>query len=154
MGKDCTILEMLELLARIETGIADYYRACAAQWAQDREFWLFLAKQEDGHCAMFKRMSELVGAAPERYKLRAPFNPKLSESFLGWLASSADEVKNGTIERRMSFKVAMNIEKTILEGNIHELVLTDDMDFKKIVDTIVEQSNLHEASIKACAADL
>ena len=153
MGENSNIIEMLQMLARIETGIADYYRACAEQWEQDREFWLDLARQEDGHCAMFKRMAALVGAAPERYSLRAPFNPQRSETFIGWMASCADEIKSGDLDRLGGFKAAAEIERTILEGNMQGLVLTNDSDFQQIVDTIVEQSKMHAVLIKTCAAE-
>ncbi len=154
MAKCCSIQEALQLLARGETGKADYYRACAEQWEQDSGIWVSLARQEAGHVAMFERMAALAAAAPERYSLRSLFNPQRSETFIAWMASCAAEVKCGGIDRRTAFKAAAEIEKTILHGNMQDLVLTDDCKFQDIMEQIVAESKTHAALVGTCMAEI
>ena len=140
--------EVLGLMAQAEAGVRDFYAACAAQWEEDKEFWLTLAAEEDGHFKAVQRMVALAEVHPERYAMRGGFDPVAYVAFIDWVRSCKIAAANGTMDQPQAVQAAGTIENTVLESRIQELVITSDPEFLALLGSITEQTGKHAIMVK------
>jgi rubrerythrin len=145
---------VLEMIAQGEAGVGNFYRACAARWPEDREFWLGLAAEKEEHYRMVQRMYMLVKAYPERYTLRSQFGSSAYRSFISWVLTMATGVSNGMLTCPEAIDISHTIELTILESKVDELIATAEPEYLNMIGRISEQTRKHAALAEARAKGL
>ena len=148
------LTDVLELAAKAELCVRDFYRACASQWEKDKEFWLSLAAEEDGHYETVLQMVSMVKAHPERYTMLHLFNPETYRTFVDWVSSNTLAVQSSTMEKSDAVLAAKIIEHTILESRIQELVNTEDKEYLALLGLIIDQTKIHAGLVEDRAGAL
>jgi rubrerythrin len=111
--------EMIEKLALHEEAVAKLYNTYASRYPHLNEFWATLAWEEQDHANKIRRLGE------EIKKRRAAFDPtkyrpQAVDSSLAYLTQQAEIAKSGDLLLVNALSIALNVEKTIIDGKIFE----------------------------------
>ncbi|OGR81752.1 MAG: hypothetical protein A2X32_09725 [Elusimicrobia bacterium GWC2_64_44] len=141
--------DVLDLMALAEARVRNFYRACAAQWERDREFWLTLAAEEDTHYATAIRLCRLAEAKPEDYTLESGFSAEAYRSFAEVIRDNTLAVSSGAMEETEAVHTAQMIENSILESSVLRAVRTENKEFQALLSGMADQTREHAAMVKA-----
>jgi hemerythrin len=142
------LLEIMKMMAATEQLMADFYRACAEIWPEDREFWQATVAEEEKHAKNIERMAQIVATRPERFEIGRIFNQVAIRTIMNGVQGQLERLRKGLITRERAMFVARDIEASVMEKSYGEIVRTTDVEFLDLVREIVEDTATHRDSIE------
>ena len=137
------VLDTLAALGDHETALAGLYDACGQTWNHDAALWERLAASERGHAQCLALMAEIVADRPASFELGRPFSAAASRLQAGYVENRTREVKRGGMARRTGLLIACEIERSIIETRLNELLKTAERDYLAIIDRVVAETDAH-----------
>jgi len=137
------VLDTLAALGDHEATLAGLYAACGAQWRDDAALWDGLADSERGHADCLALMSRIVAERPAGFAPGRPLSAAAGRLQSAYIAGRTHEVLQGGMARRTALLMARDIERSIIETRLDELLLTSDVDYLAIAGRIVTETGLH-----------
>jgi hypothetical protein len=141
------ILEVLRRMSMFETKLAELYSACASKWREDCQFWLDIWKDEISHALYVGNIIEIIARKPEIFEKGLPFKVSEVQTIVLSIMTTIEEVKRGEITREKLLLVANGLENGYLENKYSEVVKTDDMEYKVLIQKIVDDTRMHREKI-------
>jgi len=146
-GELSGIIEVLKKMAMFEVTIAELYSLCAVTWKEDSEFWLDIWRDEIRHTQYINRIIDIVSKAPERFEKGRPFNVFAIETTLSDIRSKIERVKKGEIAKNSLLLVAGDLERGYLEDKYSEIVATEDIEYRTLMQRVVDDTGKHKEKI-------
>jgi hypothetical protein len=146
------VKNILELLAEFETLVAEYYLACAEKWEKGKETWESFHKDEKKHAAYIKVISIMIDRTPEDFSVGKQFKEFAVE--VAVFASmdrlkKIDEVKSLKLSMKEALDFSSSIEISLLEHIISDIVETSNPKYRKMIDTILSDTERHKKTFDA-----
>jgi hypothetical protein len=137
------VLETLAALGDHETSLASLYAACGHVWNDDTALWEGLAASERGHAECLALMARVVAERPAAFELGRPFGAAAGRLQAGYVENRTHEVEAGGMARRTALLMAREIERSIIETRLNELLVTKESDYLAIADRVVAETGVH-----------
>ena len=137
------VLDTLAALGDHEATLAGLYTACSTAWRHDAVLWDGLADSERGHADCLAMMAQIAVERPGGFAPRRPFNAAAGRLQAGYVEARTREVESGGMARRTALLMARDIEHSIIETRLNELLETRERDYPAIADGIVAETGLH-----------
>jgi len=141
------IVEVLKKMAMFEVVIAELYSLCAATWKEDSQFWLDIWKDEVKHAQYINKIIEIISKSPENFEKGRPFNAIVVETTVADIRKKIEKVKKGEIDKNTILFIANDLEKGYLEDKYSEIVRTDDLEYKALIQKVVDDTGQHKQKI-------
>ncbi|MFA5137875.1 MAG: hypothetical protein WC728_01490 [Elusimicrobiota bacterium] len=148
------VTEMLKALAEAENAVAELYAVFSRTYKEDEAFWSAIVEQERGHARNLERILAMVSAKPQDYGLPKPPNVTVVRTFIRGVLGHAERARKGEIPRRNAFFIARDIETSLLEAKIHELLGSQDPEFQRLMEEIQGQTGAHNGEMKRKIVEL
>lgn len=146
-GELTGIIEVLKKMAMFEVAIAELYSVCAVTWKEESEFWLDIWKDEIRHAQYINHIIEIVSKRPENFQKGRPFNVFSVETTVADIRKKIEKVKSGEITKGAFLFVASDLEKGYLEDRYSEIVTTDDIEYKTLMQKVIDDTGRHKEKI-------
>jgi hypothetical protein len=146
------VLPVMNDMANLELALAALYQACGERYPENGDFWLTIQRQEELHAQSIKGLADLVSTHPEEFKCGRPFNSAAIKTILSSVASHTDRVRKGQLSRQRALFLSRDIENSVLEANYGDVVSTDNVEFRRTIDRIREDTLAHKSLFAAEAA--
>ncbi|HOJ70649.1 MAG TPA: hypothetical protein PLR38_02295 [Syntrophorhabdaceae bacterium] len=146
-GELSGILEVLKKMAMFEMTIGELYSLCANTWKEDAEFWLSIWRDEIKHAQFINQIIQTISKSPERFEKGRPFNVFSIETTLSDIRSKIEKIKKGEISKDNLLYIASDIEKGYLEDRYGEIVSTNDIEYKTLMQKVVDDTGRHKEKI-------
>lgn len=142
------LLDVMKMMAATEKLIADFYRACAEIWEEDREFWMPIVQDEEKHALNIDRMAQIIALKPERFEICRPFNQLAIKTIMTGIEGNLKNLKEGRIDRNRLIIVARDIEASVMEKYYGEIVRTNDVEYMNLVKEVTSETSNHKKKIE------
>lgn len=139
-------------MVALEKALAELYLACSETFAEDSKFWLAICHQEELHAKLIGELASLVSSHPREFQFGRQFNTTAITTVMSSVKNSTEQVRNGHLDRRRALVMARDIENSVLETKYHEIVTTDNIEFKSILDRIMKDTSSHKNLLAAKVA--
>lgn len=136
--------QLMADMVALEEALAALYLACSDKYPEDSKFWLVICHQEEAHARYITELAELAASHPTEFKLGRQFNVVAIRNITSRVMEFADQVRKGQIDRKRAFFMARDIEGSVLEARYHEIVSTDNVEFKKTLERIRRETTTHK----------
>ncbi|MCX7965151.1 MAG: hypothetical protein N2596_00800 [Syntrophorhabdaceae bacterium] len=146
-GELSGIIEVLKKMAMFEMTIAELYTICANTWEEDADFWLDIWRDEIRHAQYIKNIIEIITKRPERFEKGRPFNVFSLETTIKDIREKIEKIKNKEIPREKIFFIASDYENAYLEDRYGEIVKSEDIEYRTLMQKIVNETGKHKEKI-------
>jgi hypothetical protein len=146
------IQETLEAMREAELAVAELYEACAETWPQDPPCWKELSAEERRHAENLSKMSALLAARPDVFSPGRPFRAAAVRTFIKGVRWNRDRVKSGELDLARFYSVARDLENSLIESRIAEIVITDDPEYTALAQRVVADTRRHRLFMEARAS--
>ena len=146
-GELSGIIGVLKKMAMFEVTLAELYSLCASTWKEDSEFWLDIWKDEIRHTQFINRIMEVISKAPERFEKGRPFNIFVIETTVSDIRNKIEKIKKGEIEKNNLLHISSDLEKGYLEDRYSEIVITEDVEYRTLMQRVVDDTRKHKEKI-------
>lgn len=136
--------QLMADMVALEEALAALYLACSDKYPEDSKFWLVICHQEEAHARYITELAELAASHPTEFKFGRQFNVVAIRNITSRVMEFADQVRKGQIDRKRAFFMARDIEGSVLEARYHEIVSTDNVEFKKTLERIRRETTTHK----------
>jgi rubrerythrin len=135
----------IELLALNEEAIGRLYETYAGLFAGSADFWLSLARQEQGHAAMLRRFQEQGGdaVAVKRDRFRSAAILLSTRHTEGEIAAA----RAGELKPVNALSVANALEQSLIESRFFEVFETDSPELKRLLLKLGEDTRAHARTV-------
>jgi hypothetical protein len=137
------VLDTLAALGDHERALAGLYAACGVVWDGDVALWDDLAASERGHADCLALMADMVNSRPAAFASGRAFSAAAGRLQVAYVESRTREVEAGGMARRTALLMARDIERSIIETRLNELLETDDPDYLTVADKVVAETGVH-----------
>lgn len=137
------VSEVMNDMITLELALADLYQACSEQFPEDKNFWLAIKHQEELHAKLIRQLSELVTSHPQEFNFGRPFNSTAVKTTLSSVTNYAQTVRKGLLQRKRALFMARDIENSVLEAKYGEIVSTNNLEYRKIIERIMTDTLSH-----------
>jgi hypothetical protein len=137
------VLGTLAALGDHETALAGLYAACGRTWSDDAVLWDGLAASERGHADCLALMARIVAEQPAAFEIGRPFSAAAGRLQAEYVENRTREIERGGVARRTGLLMAREIERSIIETRLHELLKTEERAYVAIVDRVVAETDAH-----------
>jgi hypothetical protein len=137
------VLDTLQALGEHEATLAGLYGACGRVWGDDAGLWDGLAGAERDHAQCLRLMARIVSERPAGFAPGRPLTAAAGRLQAGYIKARRREVEAGGVARRTALLMACEIERSILETRLNELLETGESDYLAIVDRVVAETGVH-----------
>ena len=148
------VLSVMNDMVRLELALADLYQACSEQFPEDSNFWLAIKRQEELHAKYLRILTDLIASHPQEFSFGRPFNSKVIGIILSSVTGYTDQVRKGQLQRQRALVIAKDIENSVLEANYGDIVTTKNLEFKKTLDLISNDTLSHRNLFAAKVAKI
>lgn len=146
-GELSGILELLKQMALFEAKIAEMYGVCASMWKEDGSFWLDIWRDELRHARHIEQMTDIIRKKPERFQAGRPFNVHALATVVGDIVKKTEMIKNGEIAQDQFLFIARSFEQGYIEDRYGEIVKTDDVEYRTLMQEVVSDTRQHKEKI-------
>ncbi len=146
-GKLSGIIEVLKQMSMFETKVAELYSLCASTWVEDRQFFLDIWKDEISHALYINNIIEIFERKPEVFQNGRPFSVFEVQRLVSYIAATIEQIKKGEVTKEQLLLIAGDLENGFLEDKYGEIVKTDDMEYKILMQKIVDDTQKHKDKI-------
>jgi rubrerythrin len=137
-------LHNLNILARIEGEIAQFYYLCAEIFADERGFWEEMAASERRHVTHIQEMQELARNNPKEFKPGGQFTTASIRLFEMSIRDLPSRNKLTEIARRDLLSLVRDIENSAVETHYSKIVETDNEKFRRLAEEIDSETAAHK----------
>ena len=106
----------LKLLVRCEEAVADFYRACATTWPEERAFWEGLADEEVDHAVRLELLQARVRLTPHGVGLLHPFPEGSLQTFVSSVEQDTKLARSGAIAMSEALSRARDLEQSLISS--------------------------------------
>jgi hypothetical protein len=149
------LMQLMDEMVALELALSALYQACSNRFAEDRNFWLAIAHQEQAHAGHLKKLAALIAAHPAEFRTGRAFNSAAIKTVRCGIERYLQDVRDGHVDRVRALYIGKDIEGSVLEANYPEIVETDSTRFREAIDRIsretVEHRNLFAAKLRLTA---
>lgn len=143
------LLKVMNDMIRLEEAFADLYQECSEKFPEDQKFWIAICHQEKLHAKFIRELLDLVSANPAEFKFGRPFSAVAIKTILSNIQDLTEQVRSGKFDRKRALFRARDIENSVLETKYHEIVSTENLKFKEIIDRIMKDTSSHKNLLAA-----
>lgn len=141
------LLEMLQLMDKIEIAMADFYSSIAEAWHEDAKFWQTLVEAEKKHSQFLRQAAALVLENPSDFEKGASFNKAAVETVLKGIADNTARVKSGEMSHTSMLHISRDYEHAMMELQYQEIVHTRNEQYLRLINVIDTQTGFHMRSL-------
>jgi len=138
------VFQVMNDMVSLELALAELYQACSEQFPEDKNFWLAIKHQEELHAKLIKELADLISSHPQEFNFGRPFNSTAIKTTLSSITNNTESVRKGLLERKRALFMARDIENSVLEAKYSEIVSTDNVEFRKIIERITKDTLSHK----------
>jgi hypothetical protein len=146
-GEIAGILEVLKQMSMFETKLAELYSTCASMWQEDCQFWLDIWRDELSHALYINNIIEIIANKPGIFEKGLPFNVLEVQTIISSIISTIEQINKGEITKDKLLLIANNLEVGFIENKYSEIVRTDDMEYKMLIQKVVDDTRKHKDKI-------
>ncbi|MCX8110224.1 MAG: hypothetical protein N3D15_03120 [Syntrophorhabdaceae bacterium] len=146
-GELSGIIEVLKKMAMFEMTIAELYSLCATTWEEDADFWLDIWRDEIRHAQYINRIIEIISKKPENFEKGRPFNVFGLETTINDIRSKIQKIKDKEIPIDNLLFIVRDYENGYLEDRYSEIVKTDDIEYRTLMQGIANETGRHKEKI-------
>ena len=146
------LLQVMNDMIGLEEAFAELYQECSEKFPEDNKFWLAICQQEKLHAMFIRKLAELVSSHPHEFKFGRGFNSAAIKTIMSNVKNSTDQVRKGQLDKKRALFIARDIENSVLEAKYHEIVSTDNLEFRKTIDLIAKDTLTHRNAFAAKVA--
>jgi hypothetical protein len=137
------VLDVLGCLREFELVLAEFYAACRDSWPDNDLFWTELVQGELRHATYLTDGARLVEEHPEvfitpRHVTEAPVVEQTE-----YVRERLHQLWDDHLGERAALIVSRDIEQSILDGGLYELVRSEEPDYARLVGEIVGETREH-----------
>ncbi len=137
----------LDHLAQCEECIAELYAAYGAAFPAAREFWRGLAEEERGHARMLKSLHRLLDQGGVLFNI-GRFDRQATDTMVAMIAGEETALKSGSYSIEQSYKAAVHVETSLLEGHFYDLVTSDAREFQIMAEHLSTATQRHRKHLQ------
>jgi|WetSurMetagenome_2_1015567.scaffolds.fasta_scaffold351948_2 hypothetical protein len=145
--------QVLDALREIELLVAELYRRFARAFAEDRDLWEGLSREEEGHAALAEAL-KAMGSEAETPAALGKIHLAALETYKKGLEYQLGRLGRGEIARRNALFIARDLEKTLVERMYYDLVKGGGQDAGDIAARIQAETESHFGKLEAYIASL
>jgi hypothetical protein len=149
-----TMLEALRTLIRLELAVGELYKACARRWPEEEAMWLEVAHQESAHARTIERMMSLISRNPAQFVPAKTIRTAAINTIIAGIESTMDQVRSGRLVKRNAHAIAVDIENSVMERKLYEMITTTDHEFLQLCQEIMDQTKAHKERFENRIAEL
>jgi hypothetical protein len=139
-------------MVELEEAFADLYQECSDKFPEDSKFWLAICQQEKLHAMFIRKLADLVSAHPDEFKFGRKFNSVAIKTIMSNVKNSTEQVRKGQLDRKRALFLAKDIENSVLEAKYHEIVTTDNVEYRNTIERIIRDTSSHKNLLAAKVA--
>ena len=143
------ISDTLRLLSGAEADIGNFYTLCAAARVDEKDFWEGLAEDEFRHARYLQALIERVNADPGHFRQGYSFNAAEIRLFTLGIQTLLSKMGSREITTEQLLKVARDIEGSLIELKLTQVVETKDEEFNRLAGLLDAESKSHREKIEA-----
>jgi hypothetical protein len=137
------ILNVLGKMREHELAMAELYRVFGQVWPVDKEFWTEMEQAEIKHAQNIEKITELVLKRPESFRLGRSLKPVAIETAISGVRSDIERLKKGKLPLYKALFTSRDIEQSVIENKYGEIVKTDDVEFKFLMNEVTSDTRSH-----------
>ena len=141
------ILGIMDTISEAELALGEFYGACSRIAKDDQDFWTVFEEEEKKHHAMVCRISEMVAARPDHFRMGRSFNEAALRTFVSLLREKTKRIMVGATPAKDLLRIARDVEQSLIESRFCEAVQSDDVDFNELLNRIREETFFHRERI-------
>ncbi len=138
------LAQVMNEMHELELSLAALYQACSEKFPEDQNFWLAIKRQEELHAEYIGKMMELIRLYPNEFRSGRPFNSVAIRNIKASVVNYTAQAKAGALERARALFIAKDIENSVLEANYQDIVSTDNVEYREIMERIKKDTLSHK----------
>lgn len=146
------LLQVMNDMVALEEALAALYLACSEKFPEDGKFWLAICHQEELHARYLAELAALISSHPHEFKFGRQFNAVAITTIMSSVRKLTDEIRQGQSDRKRALVMARDIENSVLEAKYHEIVTSDNVQFRETIDRIMRETTTHKKLLAAKVA--
>jgi hypothetical protein len=137
------VLDVLAGLREFELALAAFYAVCRDLWPDDDAFWTELVQAELRHATYVTDTTRLVEGRPELFITPRNVTPRAVAEHIDYLCERLRQLWANRLGERAALIVSRDIEQSIIEGRLYDLVRSEEPGYTRLVDEIVNETREH-----------
>lgn len=136
------IHEIVERLAVNEEKVMELYSVFSEKFPEHAQFWKEISGEEKRHALLLRDFGGMVDARDIKLNLDH-INADSVEKSISYLSDEIEKAKKGEIDCVLSFKLALNLEKGIIESDCFKVFNSDVKDLEKLFKALRDDTQRH-----------
>lgn len=137
------VLDVLSCLREFELVLAEFYAACRDSWPEDDGFWTELVQAELRHATYLTDTARLVEERPEAFITPRNVTEAAVAEQMEYVRERLRQLWAERLGERAALVISRDIEQSIIEGGLYELVRSEEPTYARLVDEIVDETREH-----------
>lgn len=154
--KESNIKKVLNKLYELETSMAEFYNACYEKWPV-YDVWNELSAQERSHANVIEKIKDFISGESGYIEINRNFRVAAIDTVKDFVDSNMNRLKKDELSVKKALFISKDIENSILESEFYELIDMDNLEFKRMIESVSEETRNHrkliEKEIKKAATD-
>jgi hypothetical protein len=143
MDLDSDQKELVELFVEQEHLIGVLYKLFARRYPEHKVFWTKMAKEEQQHATLIKRMIESDSQNKIKFT-QGELRKSVIVASVKFIAATISEFKNNeNIPIIQAARVALQLEKGLCEKKVFQLFEGDSDEVRRVMDSLTAEQGLH-----------
>ena len=109
--------------------------------------WTGLETDEVRHAGVVRKLAQIITARPERFRAGRSLNPVGIQSFIAYVESVRERVAAASFTADQLLIVVRDIENSLIELRVSEIVRSDDIEYNTLAAEILAQSFHHRQAV-------
>ncbi|MEN6424174.1 MAG: hypothetical protein ABFE13_02335 [Phycisphaerales bacterium] len=147
MNAGSTTISALDLLKQHERVIGKLYAAYADRFPEEREFWLGLSQEEDGHAGYIESLEQRIADDPAGLIVDR-FPAAAIEHSIAYVNKLIDQADHPSLTRVKALSAAMDIERALLENKYFEVFASDSPSIRRTLEILNRGTQAHLRKIR------
>jgi hypothetical protein len=142
--------DALRRIGQLEGAMAELYDACAALDPGDAALWRELEQEERRHVEQVGQLAAIIAARPANFQRHRPLSPAAVQTMIAYVEGVTARVRRGGFapsDGRQLLALARDMEQSIIESKYTEIVRTTDLEYERLVRSIVAETVSHKQRI-------
>jgi len=147
-------LNSMDVMVEAEATVAEFYSLCSERFTEHAEFWGSLAKEEQAHAEVIRKLIQLVRIHPTQFAEGKTTPLEAINAFIGRTHSSIEDMRRGELPEEKALLIAYQIENTVIEAQYADVVNTENEEYKALLGQILAETLKHKESVLGKMKDL
>lgn len=137
------VLDVLGCLREFELVLAEFYAACRDSWPENDVFWTELVQGELRHATYLTDGVRLVEERPEVFITPRNVTEAPVVEQTEYVRERLRQLWDDHLGERAALIVSRDIEQSILDGKLYDLVRSEEPAYAHLVAEIVDETREH-----------